>query len=70
MNETGIYLVAPDGLVVAELCYDVSLRAKKRWYRPWYPFAGPSRPQNRGQNPNLPLQHPCLQRGGFCEVCG
>lgn len=37
MNEHGIYLVAPDGYVIAELHIDVKLRARQRWYRSWHP---------------------------------
>lgn len=37
----GIYLETPDGDIIAELHYDVELRARQRWYRPWYPYPDP-----------------------------
>ena len=70
MNQKPTYIIAPDGYVVAELVYDLNRRARERWYRPWYPFAGTSRPENRGRNLKQIPEYSCFASGEFCESCG
>ena len=58
MDPRGIYITAPDGVVICELQYDAHLRNRQRWYKPWYPY--PKRPgpspsaSNIRCNPNNP----------------